>query len=109
MNRQERRSALRLDKVFPVQVESTLYGTIRCVARNISKGGMFLETAEPFPLGTEVEIHFEHGGESIVARGEVKNHYFFNYAVGSSPQSLSGMGIRFLGFAAGQPTDRLIH
>ena len=103
---------MRFDKIFPVQVESTLYGTIRCIARNISCGGMFLETVEPFPLGTEVQIHFAHAGESIVARGEVKNHYFFNYAEGPSPRSLSGMGIRFLRFEAGPPPgppiDRLL-
>jgi hypothetical protein len=109
MKTTERRAALRFDKIFPVLVESTLYGTIRCVARNISAGGMFLETPEPFPLGTEVHIHIEQDGESIVARGEVKNHYFFNYAEGPSARSLSGMGIRFLHFEAGATMDRLLH
>jgi PilZ domain-containing protein len=109
MTNKERRAALRFDKVFPVQVDSLLYGTIRCVARNISEGGMFLETPEPFPLGTEVHIHFEQDGEAMVARGEVKNHYFFNYAQGSRAQSLSGMGIRFLHFEAGEALGRLLH
>ena len=109
MKTTERRAALRFDKIFPVQVESALYGTIRCVARNISTGGMFLETPEPFPLGTEVTIHFEQDGESMAARGEVKNHYFFNYAEGPSAHSLSGMGIRFLHFQAGVTLGRLLH
>ena len=109
MKSTERRAAMRFDKIFPVHVESTMYGTIRCIARNISAGGMFLETPEPFPLGTEVHVHFEQDGESMVARGEVKNHYFFNYAEGPSAQSLSGMGIRFLHFEAGKSLGPLLH
>jgi hypothetical protein len=105
----ERRAAMRFDKVFPVRVESPLYGTLQCIARNVSSGGMFLETAEPLPLGAEVRVRFEHDGESIVARGEVKNHYFFNYSQQERPQSMCGMGVRFVGFEAGPPVDRILH
>jgi hypothetical protein len=105
----ERRAAMRFDKVFPVHVESPLYGALWCVARNVSSGGMFLETAEPLPLGAEVKVRFEQDGESIVARGEVKNHYFFNYTQQQRPQCLCGMGVRFLGFEAGSAIDRLLH
>jgi PilZ domain-containing protein len=102
--RAEKRESLRLDKVFPVWVTSSEFGELQGVARNISQGGMFIETHEPMPLGATVRIHFAvpESDAEIVAMGEVKNHYFLNYhdAGGprQEPRSLSGMGIRFKGF-----------
>jgi hypothetical protein len=37
---------------------------------------------------------------SIIARGEVKNHYFLNFSDGAGPRSLTGMAVRFTGFEA---------
>ena len=105
----ERRAAMRFDKILPVQVESPLYGSVSCIARNISSGGVFLETAEPLPLGAEVRVSFEYDGETIVAIGQVKNHYFFNYSQKERPQSLCGMGVRFLEFEPGAPIERVLH
>lgn len=96
----DRRRAYRFDKVFQVEVSSPIFGSYMCVARNISAGGIFLETFDPLPLGSEVRIHFEipdSQGE-VVAVGEVKNHYYLNYQQDGSPRSLMGMGVRFLGF-----------
>jgi Tfp pilus assembly protein PilZ len=70
------------------------------VARNISEGGIFLETYDPLPLGAQVRVHFEipdSAGE-VVAVGEVKNHYYLNYHQNGAPRSLMGMGVRFLHF-----------
>ena len=96
----ERRRTYRFDKVFQVEVSSSIFGSYVCVARNISSGGIFLETFDPLPLGSEVRIHFEipdcHG--EVVAFGEVKNHYYLNYQQDGAPRSLMGMGVRFLGF-----------
>ena len=77
----EKRQHLRFDKVFPVRVESILFGDTHCVARNVSAGGIFLETADPLPLGARVRVCFLTPDEAaeIVAVGEVKNHYFVNY------------------------------
>ncbi|HJZ84499.1 MAG TPA: PilZ domain-containing protein [Polyangia bacterium] len=97
----EKRQSLRLDKVFPVWITSSEFGELQGVARNISAGGIFIETAEPMPLGARVHVHFAmpESDAEIVARGEVKNHYFLNYADGPrGPTTMSGMGIRFLGF-----------
>src|ERR1700759_3586434 len=47
----DQRAHLRFDKMFAVRVESLLFGEIYCVARNISAGGIFLELADPLPLG----------------------------------------------------------
>ncbi|MFH2007830.1 MAG: PilZ domain-containing protein [bacterium] len=100
-NRQvERRRNDRFDKVFQVEVSSPIFGSYMCVARNISSGGIFLETFDPLPLGSEVRVHFEipdSNGE-VVAIGEVKNHYYLNYHQDGAPKSLMGMGVRFKGF-----------
>jgi hypothetical protein len=97
---QEKRQHLRFDKVFPVRLESNLFGQVACVARNVSAGGIFVETHEPLPLGSQVRISFlnaDHSAE-IVALGEVKNHYFMNYAKEGVTLSVSGMAVRFSAF-----------
>ncbi|HEY0714380.1 MAG TPA: PilZ domain-containing protein [Polyangia bacterium] len=101
----EKREHLRFDKVFPVRVESILFGDIGCVARNVSAGGIFLETRDPLPLGSRVRVCFLTPDESteIVALGEVKNHYFLNYSQNGTARVVSGMAVRFVGFEqAGQ-------
>lgn len=94
------REHLRFDKVFPVRVESILFGELPCIARNVSAGGIFLETREPLPLGARVRVCFPvpDGSGEVVAVGEVKNHYFMNYMQGGAARSVSGMAVRFTGF-----------
>ena len=96
----EKRQHLRFDKVFPVRVESVLFGELAAVARNVSAGGIFLEMRDPLPLGARVRISFMNPEETaeIVAVGEVKNHYFVNYVQNGATRSVSGMAVRFEGF-----------
>ncbi len=96
----ERRTSHRFDKVFQVEISSEIFGSYVCVARNVSAGGIFLETFDPLPLGSEVRVHFEIPDSSgeVVAIGEVKNHYYLNYQQDGVPRSLMGMGVRFKGF-----------
>ena len=96
----DQREHLRFDKVFPVRVESILFGDLGCIARNVSAGGIFLETPEPLPLGARVRVCFLNPEENaeIVALGEVKNHYFVNYADKGETRSVTGMAVRFTGF-----------
>jgi hypothetical protein len=96
----EKRQYLRFDKVFPVRVDSVLFGELPGVARNISAGGIFIEMRDPLPLGSRVRITFLNPEETaeIVALGEVKNHYFVNYVQEGATRSLSGMAVRFEGF-----------
>jgi hypothetical protein len=100
MSSPEKRQHLRFDKVFPVRVESVLFGELPGVARNVSAGGIFIEMRDPLPLGARVRISFLNPEETaeIVAVGEVKNHYFVNYVQGGATRSLSGMAVRFEGF-----------
>ncbi len=96
----EKRQHLRFDKVFPVRVESVLFGELDCVARNVSAGGIFIEMPEPLPLGSQIRVSFSSADSTaeIVALGEVKNHYFMNFANGGATQSVSGMAVRFYAF-----------
>jgi len=96
----QRRAHLRFDKVFRVLVESPLFGQLTCVARNVSAGGMFVETSDPLPLGSSVRVRFPlpDGTGDVVAMGEVKNHYFINFAQDGHSRSVSGMAMRFTGF-----------
>lgn len=99
----DKRHTARFDKAFPVSVSSEVFGEAKAVARNISSGGIMLETAEPLPLGTEVRVYFAmpDSQSRIVARGEVKNHYFLNFCDRSGgAHALTGMGIRFTEFEA---------
>ncbi len=96
----EKRQHLRFDKVFPVRVESGLFGELDCVARNVSAGGIFIEMPEPLPLGAQVRVSFSSADSTaeIVALGEVKNHYFMNFANGGTTNSVAGMAVRFYAF-----------
>jgi PilZ domain len=96
----QRRQHLRFDKVFTVRIESLLFGDLVCVARNISAGGIFLELAEPLPLGCELRVCFPvpDGSGEVVAVGEVKNHYFINYVQDGISRAIAGMAVRFTAF-----------
>ena len=69
----EKRSSLRFDTLFPVVMSAEEYGSHRCIDRNISVGGMFLQTPEPLPLGATIRVHFamEGGQGEIVARAQI--------------------------------------
>ncbi len=98
----EKRQDLRLDAVFSVLLE-TPFGEFLAVARNVSSGGIFIETRDPLPLRTQVRVRFQipDCDDEFVAAGEVKNHYFLNFRGAREPtQSLFGMGVRFIGFEA---------
>ncbi len=96
----QRREHLRFDKVFTVRIESLLFGDMVCVARNISAGGVFIELADPLPLGATLRVCFPvpDGSGEVVAVGEVKNHYFINYMKDGATRAISGMAVRFTAF-----------
>lgn len=97
-----KRAALRFEKVFPVILSTNEFGECNAMARNISAGGILIELSDPMPLGTEVRVHFfmPDSQATIIARGEVKNHYFLNFNDGGEQRSLTGMAIRFTEFEA---------
>lgn len=98
----ERRTAPRLDKVFPVYLEGERGGGLG-VARNISSGGMFVETRAPQPIASQVRVTFPADGGEMTAVAEVRYvcHLLASGAAeGRGPRALRGMGVRFLYFEA---------
>src|SRR5882724_260785 len=88
----------RFDKAFPVFLEGDR-GVASGIGRNITNSGMFIETREPFPLGTRVKITFcsPHGGAEITLEGEVRYQCYINFArADSSRAGMRGIGLKFV-------------
>ena len=104
MTEQERRKSSRFDKVFAVYLSGDA-GLARGIARNISDGGMFIETRDPFPLGSRIWVTFcdEGTGSELSALAEVRYQCFLNYAGPPGQNALRGMGVRFIEFDAKNP------
>ncbi len=107
----ERRSEPRLDKVFPVWIEGDRGGAFG-VARNISEGGMFVETPEPQPLGSQVRVSFPSPGGEMTAVAEVRYlcHLLGRLSDGAPGHAaVRGMGVRFLYFEMEGAAPPLLH
>ena len=107
----ERRTRPRLDKVFPVYLEGERGGGMG-VARNISEGGMFVETREPHPLGSQVRVTFPSQCGEMTAIGEVRYvcHLMARDRPASDrPVAVRGMGLRFLYFEAAGAEAGVLH
>jgi hypothetical protein len=103
--RRERREAVRLDKAFPVYLDGDR-GVGMGIARNISEGGMFVETRAPQPIGSQVRVTFQSDGGEMTAIAEVR---YVCHLLGRGtaegacgPLALRGMGMRFMYFEAGE-------
>jgi hypothetical protein len=95
-----RRLEQRLDKVFSVYLAGA-FGSAFGIARNISEGGMFIEAADPYPLGSKLEITFSWpGGEvEMTAVAEVVHLCFLGRTAGGGlRRPVVGLGVRFLRF-----------
>ncbi|HEX9242220.1 MAG TPA: PilZ domain-containing protein [Anaeromyxobacter sp.] len=106
----ERRTDTRLDKVFRVYLEGE-HGMGLGIARNISEGGMFVETRAPQPIGSQVRITFPADGGDMSAVAEVR---YVCHLLGCTPAAeralaLRGMGVRFLFFEADEAVGADVH
>ena len=102
----ERRASGRLDKVFPVWLEGDR-GPAHGVARNISPGGLFVETPVTHPIGSRVRVTFFADGGEMTAVGEVRYVCALTGqpaipAPSRGPVGVRGMGLRFLYFEAAE-------
>jgi hypothetical protein len=107
----ERRAAPRLDKVFRVYLEGE-GGMGLGIARNISEGGMFIETRAPQPIGSQVRITFPAEGGTMTALAEVR---YVCHLLGrpspdpGGPLARRGMGVRFLCFEVDEASPSGVH
>ena len=107
METTNRRRGLRFDKAFAVYLVGDT-GIARGIARNISEGGMFIETREPFPLGSRIKVTFVAGDEEteLTVLAEVRYQCFLSYGDADGPKApnaLRGMGVRFVEIEEDQP------
>jgi uncharacterized protein (TIGR02266 family) len=89
----ERRRAKRVPVEIQIQYE-TPDGFFQDYMRNLSLGGIFIETPKPLPMNTKLKVQFSLPDMSspIVAEGVVVH----TLRVGQPENpSVSGMGIRF--------------
>lgn len=70
----DRRASPRLRLAFPVLVEGP-FGLRRCMGRDISPGGLFLETPDQYPAGARVRVIFAvpDGTWEMACRCEVRH------------------------------------
>jgi hypothetical protein len=98
----------RLDKAFPVFLEGER-GVASGVGRNITDTGMFVETREPFPLGTRVKVTFSspQGGAEMTLEGEVRYQCYINFArVDAGRGGMRGIGLKFVTAQSAQKPGR---
>ena len=106
----DRRDGARLDKVFPVYLEGDR-GIGMGIARNISSGGLFVETRAPQAIGSQVRVTFTSDGGDMTAVAEVR---YICHLLGRSenpsrgPLTLRGMGMRFIYFETGEESHKAV-
>ena len=65
--------------------------------RNISKGGIFIETRDPLPVGTVVEMRFQPPGQDGVLDVSGRVTWVNEFRPDSDDNPNPGMGIQFEG------------
>ncbi len=90
-------SAARFDKAFSVWLEGES-GVAAGIGRNITEAGMFVETREPFPLGSRVRVTFTGpSGAELTLESEVRYQCFINFAKPDHTRAgMRGIGLRFV-------------
>ena len=94
--------AVRLSSIEPERDPWTgraFFRSLQETAENVSKGGVFVKTAEPFDLGRRVLVEIKlPSGQPLEAIGRVA---WVKRNVSANPrENVSGVGIEFLGGAS---------
>ena len=88
----------KFDKAFPVFLEGDR-GVAAGIGRNITDTGMFIETREPFPLGTRVRVTFPSpaGGAEMTLEAEVRYQAYINFTRADATRAgMRGIGLKFV-------------
>src|SRR5947209_12704058 len=88
----------RFDKAFPVFLDGER-GIASGIGRNISDTGMFVETREPFTIGTRVRVTFTAPGRGaeMTLEAEVRYQCFINFVRKDSTRAgMRGVGLKFV-------------
>jgi PilZ domain len=96
------------DKAFPVFLEGDR-GVAGGIGRNITDRGIFVETREPFPLGSRVKVTFfsPQGGAEMTLEGEVRYQCYINFARSDASRGgMRGIGLKFVSPQSPQNSTR---
>ncbi|HEY8209822.1 MAG TPA: PilZ domain-containing protein [Myxococcaceae bacterium] len=96
----DRRGHLRFDKVFTVYI-TTEDGVMRGVGRNISARGLFVEVAEPLPLGGRIKVTFSgEDGTEMTCLCEVRYQVALSFGKkgGEGTGHTRGVGLRIVAY-----------
>ena len=91
-------SSARFDKAVPVWLEGDA-GVAAGIARNITAAGLFVETRQPFALGSRVRVTFPSpgGAAEMTLESEVRYQCFINFSKPDATRSgMRGIGLRFV-------------
>jgi molecular chaperone DnaK len=93
---EDKRAGGRMPVGLAVRVShGTLDEFVDRFAVNISRGGVFIRTREPKPVGTRVSLELKlHGGETVI-RGEGVVRWVQAKSAAARPPAAPGMGIQF--------------
>ena len=93
----------RYQVIMPVVIDSPEYGSFTGLAINISSGGIFIQTYDPLPLGTEITLMLGDA-DGFLIKGTVRSHYYMTYRSTEEPAAFTGMGVKFAKFM-NSPTE----
>jgi hypothetical protein len=88
----------RFDKAFPVFLDGER-GIASGIGRNITDTGMFVETREPFAIGTRVKVTFTAPGRGVelTLEAEVRYQCFINFVRKDTQRAgMRGVGLKFV-------------
>jgi hypothetical protein len=88
----------KFDKAFHVFLEGER-GVASGIGRNITDTGMFIETREPYPLGTRIRVTFSSaaGGAEMTLEGEIRYQCYINFARPDLTRAgMRGIGLKFV-------------
>jgi len=100
MNIRPKRLSPRFPLAFPILLEDDQGCVERCMARNISSNGLFVECRKFFPLGTKLRVIFTHpsGKVEVAAEVVVTRAVELGTQTYEEPSLHAGLGLRFLSF-----------
>lgn len=110
----DRRSSVRIEKLFRVLLSTDELGDQWCWGRDISARGMLVELPDPPALQTKVIVRFSLDPRHayLCAIGRVRHLYRIQYMQAEELRAMSAIGLQFLRFVpelGARPAPHAVH